>query len=119
MPVLERRGVVAAAVVVAVLVVGAIGWALGRATAPDSTRNTTGAGSATIKTIDGIPIGVQHSHAGALAAADNYVAFAADTVVQDPTRYVLLVRRAYEPSYQASSTRSPQMGLTICEPPFQ
>ena len=94
---LERRGAVAAAAVVAVLVVGAIGWALGRATAPDSTSNTTGAGSAAIKTIGGIPVGVQHSRAGALAAADNYVAVASDTIVQDPTRYEQLVRRVYAP----------------------
>lgn len=99
----ERRGaLVVAATIVAVLIVGAIGWALGRSTAPDAPGNNDTAGGP-IRSIGGIPVGVQHSRAGALAASDNYVALGSETITQDPARYTRLVRTVYEPGYQRTA----------------
>ena len=104
----ERGGVMIAAVIAAAIIVGAIGWALGRASAPESTTDSRGAAAtnpAAITTIGEIPVGVQHSRAGALAAADNYVVIASEEIVQDPRRYENLVRRVYVPGYQATALR--------------
>lgn len=98
----ERRWGVIAAGVVVVLVVGALGWVAGRASAPDGDpRARENAGAGAIRVVDGVPIGVEHSRAGALAAADNYVARAAETIVQDPAAFTRLVRAAWEPGAQA------------------
>jgi hypothetical protein len=104
----ERSGVVIAAVIAAAITAGAIGWALGRAGAPESTTDSRGAVAmkpAAITTIGQIPVGVQHNRAGALAAADNYVVIASEALVQDPRRYENLVRRVYVPGYQATALR--------------
>ena len=53
-----------------------------------------------MRTIDGVPVGVQQSRAGALAAADNYVARVTETIVQDPNAYERLVRSVWVPEGQ-------------------
>ena len=84
--------------IVAALVIAGAGWAAGRATAP----HTAGAGNharpgggAAVRTIEGLPVGVEQSRAGALAAADNYVAGVSENVVKDPRSYEALVRRVF------------------------
>jgi hypothetical protein len=101
----ERRWPLVVALVVAVLLVAAA-WAVGRATAPDTPAadgdTPRGAGAA-VRTIDGVPVGVQQSRAGALAAADNYVARVTETVVQDPQAYERLVRAIWVPEGQEAA----------------
>jgi hypothetical protein len=58
-----------------------------------------------VQTIDGVPVGVQRSPAGALAAADNYVARVTETIVQDPSAYARLVRAVWVPEGQAGALR--------------
>jgi hypothetical protein len=103
----ERRWGVIAGSVVAVILVGAIGWAIGRSTAADSAE-ADGARQAKVEAIrfvDGTPVGTRHTRAGALTAADNYVTTATETVLQDPARFEALVRRVYAPEYQARALR--------------
>jgi hypothetical protein len=93
----ERRWPLIAAVVVA-LALAAAAWAAGRASAPDTPADggdTPNGGTAAVRTIGGVPVGVQRSRTGALAAADNYVAIASETVLQDPNRFEALVREAF------------------------
>ena len=102
----ERRWGLIAGVVVAVVLAGVIGWFAGRSSAPDSANaESGGSASGAIRVVDGVPIGVQHTRAGALAAADNYVTVATETAIQDPERYEALVRRAYASEYQATALR--------------
>ena len=102
----ERRWPLVTAVVVGVLVVGATGWALGRSTAPEGVAEAKDSGDrAAIRVVEGVPVGVQRSRAGALAAADNYVAIASETAVQDPARYERLVRQTYDAGYQGTGLR--------------
>ena len=46
----------------------------------------------------GVPVGVQDTRAGALAAADNYLALASQSVEQDPAAFAALVAQAYAPA---------------------
>ena len=46
----------------------------------------------------GVPVGVQHTPAGALAAADNYLALASQSVEQDPAAFHALVAQTYVPT---------------------
>jgi hypothetical protein len=92
------------AAVVAVLVVAGGAFAIGRSTASESAAPTLWASRlALTQTVAGVTIGVGRSRAGVLAASDNYVAAATQNVVQDPSRYEQLVRRAYAPSYQQAA----------------
>lgn len=50
-----------------------------------------------LRLVDGVPVGVQHTPAGALAAADNYVAVASQSIEQDPLVFSALVAQAYAP----------------------
>lgn len=100
----ERRWGLIAGAAAAVILVGAIGWTAGRSTAPD-TAEAGGADAGAIRVVDGVPVGVQRTRAGALAAADNYVTTATETAFQDPARYEVLVRRVYAPEYQAEALR--------------
>jgi hypothetical protein len=98
-----RRWPLVAAAIVAALAVAAAAWAAGRASAPDAPTasdkpSAAGIADAAVRVIDGIPIGVQHSRAGALAASDNYVATSSETLIQDPERYERFVRAAYVPT---------------------
>jgi len=56
-----------------------------------------GAQSAAVRLIGGVPVGVQHTPAGALAAADNYVALASQSIEQDPAVFAALVAQVYAP----------------------
>lgn len=101
----ERHWGLIATGIVGLLIAAAIGWAAGRATAPESVAQAQGGktGGGAIRLVAGIPVGVEHTRAGALAAADNYVAVSTETVVQDVKRYEELVRRVYAPSYQRTA----------------
>ncbi len=49
------------------------------------------------KLIGGVPVGVQDTPAGALAAADNYLALASQSIEQDPAVFAALVAQATPP----------------------
>jgi hypothetical protein len=89
----QRRWSLIAALIAALLLLG-VGWAAGRASAPNTPAagNTTTSAIAAVRTINGIPVGVQHSREGALAATDNYIATSSESVVQDPERFEALVQ---------------------------
>ena len=59
--------------------------------------------AASVTTIGGIPVAVDHSPAGALAAADNYVAIAYATVERDPRRDEQLIDAVYAPAIRSSA----------------
>lgn len=103
----ERRWAVIAAAVVGILVVAVIGWMAGRASAPEGSAEASddGAVAGPVRLVDGVPVGVDPSRAGALAAADNYVTTATETAIQDPARYERFVRRVYAPEYQTTALR--------------
>jgi len=50
-----------------------------------------------LRLVDGVPVGVQDTPAGALAAADNYLAVASQSVEQDPQVFSALVAQDYAP----------------------
>lgn len=104
----ERRWGLIAGVVVAVVLAGVIGWIAGRSSAPEASADRGGAPAGDnggIRLVDGVPVGVEHSRAGALVAADNYLAVTSETVVQDPPRFEALVRRVFAPTYQAKALK--------------
>jgi len=103
----DRRWPIIAGVVIGALVVAAIGWAAGRSSAPEGSAQARGdePNAAAVRLVGGVPVGVEHSRAGALAAADNYLAVTTETVVQDPRRFEAVVRRVFVPSYQAKALR--------------
>jgi hypothetical protein len=90
----RARVTFAALLALAALAAGAL---LGRATGPAD--NLTAAMG--LRLLGGIPVGVARTPAGALAAADNYVAVASQTVEQSPTVFARLVAAAYAPSARA------------------
>jgi hypothetical protein len=105
----ERRWPIIAAAVVGALIAAAIGWTAGRSTAPDRSPRAQGdTAPGAIRLVADVPIGVEHSRAGALAAADNYVAVSSETVLQNPARYASLVREAYATAYQTTAMRQGQ-----------
>ena len=63
-----------------------------------STSHANHASPAAIVMVRGIPVGVQDTRAGALAAADNYVAIASQTVEQNPGEFAQLVDAVYAPT---------------------
>lgn len=56
------------------------------------------ASPAAVVTVGGVAVGVQDTRAGALAAADNYVAIASQTVEQNPVEFAQLVDTVYTPT---------------------
>jgi len=98
----ERRWGTIAAAIVGVIAAATIGWAAGRSSAPKGSAQIQDGktGSGAIRLVAGVPVGVKHSRTGALAAADNYVARAAETIVQDPAAFTRLVRHAWQPAGQ-------------------
>ena len=76
----------------------ATGVLIGRATSSPS----PGVPAATT-IVHGVPVGVQDSAAGALAAADNYLAIASQTVEQNPGEFAALVNTVYTPPSRAST----------------
>jgi hypothetical protein len=102
----ERPWPVITAAAVGLLVGVLIGWLLlGNSNSDDASKQSAAAGAGPIRSIDGVPVGVEHSRAGALAAADNYVTTATETVVPDPAGYERLVRRTYARDYQATALK--------------
>ncbi len=57
-----------------------------------------------IANVAGVPVGVDHSPPGALAAADDYVAVSYASVERDPARDAQLIRTVYAPTIRASAT---------------
>ena len=112
----ERRWPLVVAAVVAAIVIAGAAWAAGRASAPDTPaagdEAPTG-GTTAVRTIDGVPVGVEQSRAGALAAADNYVATVSENVVKDPSLYETLVRRVFAPSEQDYALREGERARTL------
>jgi hypothetical protein len=98
-PAARRIGNLYAAVAVAgtlaLLAVG--GFLLGRSLAPAPPPADT------VDTIGGIPVGVDHSPAGALAAADNYVAVSYATIERNPGRDDRLIDTVYAPAIRGSA----------------
>jgi hypothetical protein len=104
----ERRWPLVVVAVAAALLIAGAAWAGGRAvSAPDTPGGgNEGAGmQSAVHTIEGVAVGVQRSRAGALAAADNYVARVTETIVQDPAAYAHLVRIVWVPEGQDGALR--------------
>jgi len=83
----------------------AAGVLIGRATLtpPAATANP-------IELVDGIPVGVGDTPAGALAASDNYLAIEAQTDEQNPATFRALVATAFTPGARhASLTQAAQL----------
>lgn len=100
----------AAAALVVAVAAGLIGFAAGNAGSENAPSTAAAGGQAEglIRQVDGIPVGIQPTRAGAAAAAGNYVAVATETIIQDPARYEQLVRTAYAPGYQEQALREGQ-----------
>ena len=88
----EERARIAFAGLLALCALAA-GVLIGRATS-----HADHASAAAVAIIHGIAVGVQDTPAGALAAADNYVAIASQTVEQDPGEFAELVDTVYAPA---------------------
>jgi hypothetical protein len=54
-----------------------------------------------VKLLDGVPVGVAQTRAGALAAADNYLALSSQSIEQDPRAFAALVAQGYAPTVRA------------------
>lgn len=67
---------------------------------------SAGAPSAPIELHDGVPVGVEHSPLGAVAAADNYLAAEQQTVERDPARFAGLVAADYASDIRSDSLAS-------------
>jgi hypothetical protein len=93
----EERARIAFAGLLALCALAA-GVLIGRATSHAHHAN-----SAAIAMIHGIAVGVQDTPAGALAAADNYVAIASQTVEQNPGEFAELVATVYAPAARTST----------------
>jgi hypothetical protein len=53
--------------------------------------------------VGGVPVGVKDTPAGVLAAADNYLAVASQSIEQDPGEFAELVAEVYAPQERAST----------------
>ena len=76
----------------------AAGVLIGRATKP-----VHHGAAAAVVVVRGVAVGVLDTPAGALAAADNYLASASQTVEQDPAEFAALVDTVYAPASRAST----------------
>jgi hypothetical protein len=85
------------AITVAAALAVLVGVVIGRATTAH-----TGAPPGVV-TIDGIPLQTVDTRAAAVAAADNALAIASQTVEQDPAAFARLVRVAYAPTVRAAT----------------
>ena len=61
-----------------------------------------------VELVEGVPVGVRRTPTGALAAADDYLALAAQTLEQDPAAFTALVARVYTPSVRAPTLEQAQ-----------
>jgi hypothetical protein len=100
----ERRWPLGVLAVVAAIFICGAAWTGGRATAPMPVNEVAPMRTA-VRTIAGVPVGTQRSRAGALSAADNYVARVTETIVQDPRAYARLVRAVWMPEGQERALR--------------
>lgn len=57
-----------------------------------------------VRYIGGVPVVVDHSPAGALTAADNYVAASYASVELNPVKYARLIRAVYSPAIRTAAT---------------
>jgi hypothetical protein len=71
--------------VLTLLLVGVVG----------SGGSDSGSPPSAIELSDGVPVGVERTAAGALVAADNYLALASQSIEQDPAVFAALVAQAY------------------------
>src|SRR5271155_2119071 len=55
---------------------------------------------------DGVPVGVRDTRAGALAAVDNYLAIASQTIEQNPGEFAALVDTVYTPGSRANTLKA-------------
>jgi hypothetical protein len=69
-----------------------------------SGRGLTGA----VELVRGVPVGVQHTPGGALAAAENYLVVASQAVEQAPAVFAALVAQVYAPGLRASTLAQAQ-----------
>jgi hypothetical protein len=67
-----------------------------------------GVSSSAVVLAGGVPVGVEHTQAGALAAADNYLALASQSIEQEPTVFAALVAQAYEPALRTRTLTEAQ-----------
>jgi hypothetical protein len=68
----------------------------------------SGPATAAIELERGVPVGVKRTPAGALAAADNYLADSAQTLEQDPSAFAALVAEVYAPNVRAQTLAQAQ-----------
>ncbi len=61
-----------------------------------------------VELVGGVPVGVRDTPGGALAAADNYLAVASQSVEQDPAVFAALVAQVYAPGIRASTLTQAQ-----------
>lgn len=87
----------AGAAAATILLLGLAAFLLGRTISPAASS------AALVAEMSGIPIGVQHSPMGALAAADNYVAVSYDSVERKPSLDTLLIGTVYAPAIRTSA----------------
>lgn len=66
-------------------------------------RSVTALVADPIQTRNGIPVGMDHSPGGAVAAVDEYIAAEQSTVERDPARFAALVSEDYVPSLHGSA----------------
>jgi hypothetical protein len=107
----DRRG---SGVLIALIAVSLVAFVL---LGLDLARQSGGRGSATaaIALEGGVPVGVKRTPAGALAAADNYLADSAQTLEQDPTGFGELVAEVYAPNVRAQTLAAAQQ-LRLSDP---
>ncbi len=61
-----------------------------------------------VELVGGVPVGVRDTPGGALAAAENYLAVASQSVEQAPAVFAALVTQAYAPGIRASTLSQAQ-----------
>jgi hypothetical protein len=66
--------------------------------------------------VGGVAVGVLDTPAGALAAADNYLASASQTMEQNPAAFAALVTAVYAPASRASTLRQAAQARTADVP---
>lgn len=103
-PRLSRQVVLVVALVVSLL---ALTLALAGVLRPGRPRGAVAPAGA-LELAGGVPVGVLDTPAGALAACDNYLAIASQTVEQDPAAFAALVAQAYAPAIHARTLAQAQ-----------
>ncbi len=91
-----------------VLVTAALACAVGAACALLLAGGNNAPGGPPVRLLGGVPVGVEHTPAGALAAADNYVALASQSIEQDPAQFAALLSAAYTPQARARTQTQAQ-----------